>query len=58
MMTVWEAIYSESPLHACGALARAMQDTLVPPISYETSRLEVYGRTFPEMLSGVTSLTW
>jgi serine phosphatase RsbU (regulator of sigma subunit) len=47
MMTVREAMYVESPLQACDALARAIQHTLVPPISYETSRIEVYGRTIP-----------
>ena len=42
-----ETSFVESPPQACQALARAMQRTLVPPIAFESARLEAYGRTTP-----------
>jgi serine phosphatase RsbU (regulator of sigma subunit) len=46
-MTAAAASYVETPRHACYSLARALQRTLVPPISFENGRMEVYGRTTP-----------
>jgi len=46
-MTVQETSFAESLPLVCPDLACVMQRTLVPPISFESARLEVHGRTIP-----------
>jgi sigma-B regulation protein RsbU (phosphoserine phosphatase) len=47
MMTVQERSYIDYSPQISLALAQSMQRTLVPPVRYQNSRLEVYGRTIP-----------
>ena len=51
-MTVMEPSFVESAPQPCQALRRTMQCTLVPPIAFESSRLEVYGSAIPRNAVG------
>jgi phosphoserine phosphatase RsbU/P len=52
MTTQETANLAEYPTYVSQTLARAMQRTLVPPVTYRDARIEAYGRTIPREAVG------